>query len=48
MMMLMSKPATAKRGREALEASIKQARRELARGEVRRGTVEDLMAEIEE
>jgi len=36
------------RRREALAASIEQARRELARGEVQRGTVDDLMAEIDE
>jgi hypothetical protein len=36
------------RRREGLAASIEQARRELARGEARRGTVEDLMAEIRE
>lgn len=36
------------RHREALVASIEQARRELARGEVRRGTVDDLLAEIDE
>ena len=36
------------RRREALAASIEQARKELARGEVRRGTVDDLMAEISE
>lgn len=36
------------RRREALAAGIQQARQELARGEVRRGTVDDLMAEIEE
>jgi hypothetical protein len=35
------------RHREALEASIEQARRELARGEVRRGSVADLMADID-
>jgi hypothetical protein len=34
--------------REGLAASIEQARRELARGEVRRGTVDDLMAEMRE
>jgi hypothetical protein len=36
------------RRREALAASIAQARQELARGEVRRGTVDDLMADIGE
>ena len=36
------------RRREALAAGIEQARRELARGEVHRGTVDDLMAEIDE
>lgn len=36
------------RRREALATGIEQARRELARGEVRRGTVDDLMAEIDE
>ena len=36
------------RRREALAASVEQARRELARGEVHRGTVDDLMAEIAE
>jgi acyl-CoA reductase-like NAD-dependent aldehyde dehydrogenase len=36
------------RRREALTASVEQARRELARGEVQRGTVDDLMAEIDE
>jgi hypothetical protein len=36
------------RHREALAASTEQARRELARGEVRRGTVDDLMAELAE
>lgn len=36
------------RRREALGASIEQARREFARGEVQRGTVDDLMAEIAE
>ncbi|HXU34109.1 MAG TPA: hypothetical protein VN851_26345 [Thermoanaerobaculia bacterium] len=34
--------------REALASSIEQAKAELARGEVRRGSVEDLMAEIAE
>lgn len=34
------------RRREALAAGVEQARRELARGEARRGTVDDLMAEI--
>ncbi len=32
--------------REALAARIQQAREEFARGEVRRGTVDDLMAEL--
>jgi len=36
------------RRRKALSASIEQARRELARGEVQRGTVDDLMAELAE
>jgi hypothetical protein len=36
------------RRREALAAAVEQARQELARGEVRRGTVDDLMAEIAE
>ncbi len=36
------------RHREVLAANIEQARRELASGAVRRGTVEDLMAEIAE
>lgn len=36
------------RRREALVAGIEQARRELARGEVRRGTVDDLMADLGE
>ncbi|HEX5720160.1 MAG TPA: hypothetical protein VF179_28645 [Thermoanaerobaculia bacterium] len=36
------------RRREALAASIAQAREELARGEVRRGTVDDLMADLNE
>jgi hypothetical protein len=36
------------RRREALVTAVEQARRELARGEVRRGTVDDLMAEIAE
>lgn len=36
------------RRREALAASIEQARKEFARGEFRRGTVDDLMAEINE
>lgn len=36
------------RRREALAASVEQARRELARGEVQRGTVDDLLAEIAE
>jgi hypothetical protein len=34
------------RRREALAQSVVQAREELARGEVRRGDVEDLMREI--
>ena len=34
--------------REALAANIEQARQELARGEVQRGTVDELMAEIDE
>lgn len=34
--------------REGLATSIEQARRELARGEARRGTVDDLMAEMRE
>lgn len=34
--------------REGLAAGIEQARRELARGEVRRGTVDDLLAEMRE
>ena len=36
------------RRREALAAAVEQARRELTRGEVRRGTVDDLMADIAE
>jgi hypothetical protein len=36
------------RRREALAMSVEEARRELARGEVQRGTVDDLMAEIDE
>ena len=36
------------RRREALAAAVEQAQRELARGEVRRGSVDDLMAEIAE
>jgi hypothetical protein len=36
------------RRREALAASVEQARRELAQGEVQRGTADDLMAEIDE
>jgi len=36
------------RRREALAASVEQARRELSRGEIRRGTVDDLLAEIAE
>jgi acyl-CoA reductase-like NAD-dependent aldehyde dehydrogenase len=36
------------RRREALATAIAQARGELARGEVQRGTVDDLMAEIDE
>jgi hypothetical protein len=34
--------------REALAATIEQARQELARGEVYRGTVDDLMAGLDE
>ena len=34
--------------REALAATIAQARQELARGEVYRGTVDDLMAGLDE
>ena len=34
--------------REALAASVEQARREFTRGEVQRGTVDALMAEIDE
>ena len=34
------------RRRETLGASIEQAREELARGEVRRGNVDDLLADI--
>ena len=36
------------RRRDSLVASIAQARQELARGEVRRGTVDDLMADLDE
>jgi hypothetical protein len=36
------------RRREALAANVEQARRELSRGEVQRGTVDDLLAEIAE
>lgn len=36
------------RRRDALAASVAQAREELARGEVRRGTVDDLMADLDE
>lgn len=36
------------RRRDALAASIAQAREELALGEVRRGTVDDLMADLDE
>lgn len=36
------------RRRDALAAAVEQARQEFARGEVRRGTVDDLMAEIAE
>ena len=36
------------RRREALAAGIEQARQELARGEVLRGTVDDLMSEVDE
>lgn len=36
------------RRREALVASIAQAREELARGEVRRGAVDDLMVALDE
>ena len=36
------------RRRDALAANIMQARQELARGEVRRGTVDDLMADLGE
>ena len=35
------------RRRDALAAGIVQARQELARGEARRGTVDDLMAELD-
>ncbi len=34
--------------REALAARIQQAREEFARGEVKRGTVDDLMADLAE
>jgi hypothetical protein len=36
------------RRREALMASVAQARQELARGEAQRGTVDDLMADLDE
>jgi len=36
------------RRREALRTSIAQAREELSRGEVRRGSVDDLLADIGE
>lgn len=36
------------RRREALVASVEQARRELARGEARRGGVDDLLADLGE
>lgn len=36
------------RRRDALATSIAQAREELARGEVRRGTVDDLKADLDE
>ena len=36
------------RRREALVASVEQARGELARGEARRGSVDDLLADIGE
>lgn len=36
------------RRRDALAAGIAQAREELARGEVRRGSVDDLMADLGE
>jgi hypothetical protein len=36
------------RRREALAASIEQARMEFTRGEFRRGTIDDLMAEFDE
>ena len=36
------------RRREALAASVAQAREELARGEARRGTIDDLMADLDE
>ena len=36
------------RRRDALAASIAQAREEFARGEVRRGTVDDLLADLDE
>lgn len=38
----------AERQREALAQSVVQARKELARGEVQRGDVEDLMRQIAE
>ncbi len=34
--------------REAIASSLAEARRELERGEARRGTVEDLMRELSE
>jgi hypothetical protein len=36
------------RRRDALAASIAQARQELSHGDVRRGTVDDLMADLDE
>lgn len=36
------------RRRDALAASVAQARQELARGEVRRGSVDDLLADLDE
>jgi hypothetical protein len=36
------------RRRKALAAGVEQARRELARGEVQRGTGDELMAEVDE
>lgn len=38
---------SAERRREALAQSIQEAREELAQGEVRRGSVEDLMKELD-